>query len=72
MNSMITNRIKFNIETVLYFLIFCFPLFAISVRHWSSVTFSLLLLSGFFYLFSKNKNHRIDIANLSHYMKYGG
>ncbi len=58
---MIKKNIKFNLETSLYLLLFLFPLFAIGVRHWSSITFSLLIILGLVYYFSNYKKNPVEL-----------
>lgn len=48
-------------EKALILLLFIFPLFAIEVRHWSSVTFSMLVLLGIADFFSNRKKQLLDL-----------
>ena len=65
MNSILTKmkiaKLRINYETLLYSLLFLFPIFAISVRHWSSITFSFLVLLGIVYYFSSRKKQSIEL-----------
>lgn len=55
------SRTKISFETLLYLLLFLFPLFAISVRHWSSITFSLLVLLGIVYYIRSYKKEPVSL-----------
>ena len=57
---------KISFENILYGLLFLFPLFALGVRHWSSITFSLIILIGITYSLAK---YRKDSINLHKYEK---
>ena len=55
------NSININFEKSLYVLLFLFPLFAVSIRHWSSTTFGLLVLLGIIYYFSVHKKQQSQL-----------
>jgi len=52
---------KFNSGNILCLLLFLFPLFALGVRHWSSITFSLLILLGIIYCLVKQRKEPVQL-----------
>lgn len=58
---------KLSFETVLFSLLFLFPLFALGIRHWASTTFSLIVLAGIIYYFVR---YRTEPVRLNQYEKW--
>ena len=55
MRQIVSQARKINSETIVYALLFLFPVFAVTVRHWASGFFGLLALMALIQLFRKNK-----------------
>ena len=59
---MSTIRERLTYENILYALLFLFPLFAVTVRHWVSGIFTLMFFLSVSYYFHR---YRRDPVNLS-------